>query len=163
MGQSAEELNAWSEIKKAFPEEGHLCKPDCGLCCCAGAYVEAQEAEAIGAWICKNVSVKKLSRQFGYADTNPDKCPFLTPKKTCLIYPVRPVVCRMYGHLKDTPGMPKWCSMQCPEGIGFTLLGPDEYLDVVRPWFDATAKAFCRIADFRKAELYGADGKQIVL
>lgn len=38
----------WSAIKSAFLEEGHLCRPDCGRCCCAGAYVEAREAETIG-------------------------------------------------------------------------------------------------------------------
>lgn len=155
--------SAWSKIKKVFPEEGHLCRPGCGKCCQAGAYVEQREAEEIGRWICRHVQEAALRRQFAYYDTQPRMCPFLTPHQKCFIYPVRPVVCRMYGHLQDSPGMPEWCSQQCPEKVAFTLFGPDEYIDLVRPWFEATVKSYCRIGDFRKSTLIDKAGKKIVI
>jgi Fe-S-cluster containining protein len=153
----------WSAIKSAFPEEGERCKPGCGQCCQAGTYVEKAEALEISEWICRNIPVEALREQFGHADTQPDMCPFLTPDRKCFIYPARPVVCHFYGHLKDAPYQPVWCSQQCPEKIPFTLIDVETYLPIIEPWYEAAVKAYCRIGDFRRADLIGSDGRKIAI
>ena len=153
----------WADIKKFFAAETAVCKPDCGLCCVSGAYVEAEEAREIAVWICANVRAEDLCAQYRHFDTQPDRCPFLTPEKRCFIYPVRPVTCRFYGHLRDTPGMPACCSQECPEKVPFTLYDTEQYLDLIRPWFHACVKSHLRIRDFRESVAVDINGKEIAI
>lgn len=74
---------------------------NCGECCGIIPASE-QEINSIREYITKN-GIKPIIR------TNKAICPFRdNEKKKCLIYPVRPVICRLFGVAKG--------NMQCPNG-----------------------------------------------
>lgn len=139
----------YEALKKKFPEEGSRCLKSCGKCCTSLAPMNKREAIEVAEWIVANKSLEELTAQFNHFDDQPDRCPLLTPEKTCFVYPVRPVVCVMFGHLPDAPNMPKQWSQQCPEGVQFTQLKPEEYLDESVPWFVETGKDQVRTIIFR--------------
>ena len=95
---------AYENLKKVIPEEGSRCKQNCGRCCVNAAPVSRSEAEEIFDWLAANSTYEAIEAQFQYADTQPGKCPFLKPDKSCFVYPARPFVCRYFGHGAD-PGM----------------------------------------------------------
>jgi Fe-S-cluster containining protein len=154
---------AFDALKKKFPEEGHLCKKLCGKCCVATAPVEGSEAEAIGAWLCANKQVEDIQAQFHHFDDNPKQCPFLTPEKGCFIYPVRPVVCVMFGHLPDTPGQPARISQQCPEGVKFTQVSLEQTLPESMDWYMQTKESTGRMIMFRMASLIVGDDEEVAI
>lgn len=43
---------------------------------------------------------KKAEKQLRWWHGNAEVCPFLTKDATCFIYPVRPSVCRAFGHIQ---------------------------------------------------------------
>jgi Fe-S-cluster containining protein len=145
-------------LKKKFPEEGSRCKKLCGKCCVSGVPIGIEETNRIGDWLVKNKEFEEIRDQFQHFDDQPAACPFLTPDKSCFIYPVRPVVCVMFGHLPDQPGMPKKASQQCPEGVQFTQVQIEDTLPESLEWHDATEKAMTRIMSFRTATFTGDEG-----
>lgn len=81
---------------------------NCGKCC---GLVPAtiREVEEIRKWMARN-NVQPIRQE------NQAVCPFRDePHKRCLIYPVRPVVCRLFG---VTSGV-----MQCPNGNSNSIDG----------------------------------------
>jgi Fe-S-cluster containining protein len=66
------------------------CDKDCGDCCGIAPCNEA-EFKAIGEYIKKNRVVPQ---------NNGLTCPFYQ-KGTCQIYPVRPVICQLFGHVPN--------------------------------------------------------------
>ncbi len=124
--------------------------------------VNLKEVEAIGQWLVANKSFEDIVAQYQHFDEQPDRCPFLAPDKSCFIYPVRPAVCVMFGHLADTPGMPKKLSQQCPEGVKFTQITYDEIADEAMGFFIEMGK-HARMMDFRLAPFECDDGKVHVI
>lgn len=148
----------FEELHKAVPEEGTKCKAGCGKCCVAGAPVAKPETEEISEWLCKTYEYEQIRDQFHHHDTQPQMCPFLTPDKRCFIYPVRPVVCRLFGHLVGPAQMPKHLLQECPEGVGFTRISMLNILSQIGEWYQEAAAAYVQIGEFRLAELTAEDG-----
>jgi len=138
-------------LKRILPSEGHLCLPGCGKCCVADAPLGEAEYEEIAAWLPKNVTPGSIQAQFAHADTQPDICPFLKPDRSCFVYPVRPVVCRIFGHLADVPGMPRKDSQRCPQGVAFSSVDRGLFLATARPWFLVLSEKRILLKAFRKA------------
>jgi Fe-S-cluster containining protein len=130
---------AFEQLKAKFPSEGSRCLKQCGKCCVGTAPVTEPELNEMLDWVCKNKTAEEYTTQLHHYDEHAAKnvCPFLTPEKTCFVYPVRPVVCHMFGHLEDLnpemglpPAAVKEMSQKCPEGVVFTEvkmadLGPE--------------------------------------
>lgn len=152
---------AYEELKKKFPAEGNRCLKSCGKCCVSGAPLTAPEAEAIGEWICENKELEDVKAQFLHFDDNPKMCPFLTPEKTCFIYPARPVVCVMFGHLKDTPELPKKWSQECPEGIKFTFVEAKDTLPESLVWQSDSNETMLRTMSFRSMAMVSGTGEEL--
>lgn len=149
---------SYEELKKKFPEEGHLCKKLCGKCCTNVAPFAGSEAEKIGEWLCKNKDSEQLVEQFHHFDDHPNQCPFLTPDKSCFVYPVRPAACFMFGHLPDSPGMlPQW-SQQCPEGVKFTNVEFEATLPESLEFFKEMSEGMIRSIMFRVVKFEKSDG-----
>jgi len=102
------------KIYSKIPE--FKCKENCGLCCGflshftegtifepigKGEYVEI-EKEAIKEYL--RLTGKKYKTVKGVREF----CPYLTEDKKCEIYPVRPLVCRLFGV------MPEVENLRCP-------------------------------------------------
>jgi hypothetical protein len=77
----------------------------CGECC-----------GPIKWFACEDVVIKEFMRKnnieyikWGVKDyaKNNFKCPYLTNKKKCKIYEVRPIICRLQGHTKKLPCIKK--------------------------------------------------------
>jgi|FLYK01.1.fsa_nt_gi Fe-S-cluster containining protein len=149
----------WETLSRVFPEEGWKCKKSCGKCCVDTAPVERSEVEAISDWIVENVTFESLKAQFLDADTRPGMCPFLKADKTCFIYPVRPVVCRAFGHLEILPDSPRYLSQKCPEGVEFTAVKFEKIFHLMLPWYEAAQKGFVFTRDFRHAVIVAKNGE----
>lgn len=156
---------AYENLKKLFPEEGNLCKKMCGKCCSNSAPVELEEAKEIAYWLVRNVEVDEIKAQFAHFDTQPDRCPFLKPDKGCFVYPARPMVCRMFGHLPDAPGLDQATrnkiSQQCPEGVAFTQVSMDKVLEEVGPFMQKANQSSIRTLQFRFMEMVGEGGRAV--
>lgn len=148
-------------LKKKFPEEGNRCLKNCGKCCVNGVPLGKEEAESIGNWLIQNRTYEEIKAQFEHFDDQPDRCPFLAPDKSCFIYPARPVVCVMFGHLADTPGMPAKVSQQCTEGVKFTQIETEDTLPESLDWFIITGRTMGRIMSFRTCELITETGEAV--
>lgn len=148
----------YDELKKKFPEEGHLCKKLCGKCCTNTVPFTESEAERVSKWLCENKTAEQLVEQFHHFDDHPNQCPFLAPDKSCYIYPVRPTVCFMFGHLVDVPKMPKEWSQQCPEGVKFTDVEYEATLPESLQWFDEMSNSMIRSIMFRVIQFEREDG-----
>ena len=70
--------------------ENFTCKPGCVDCCIDGISVWRIEYENISEYLKLNVVNFQPS-------TKKDRCSFLNTKDFCSIYPVRPIVCRLWG------------------------------------------------------------------
>ena len=153
----------YEDLKAKIPSEGSRCKKLCGKCCINTAPVGKSEAEEIGNWLVKNVTVEDLTAQFHHYDNDPAACPFLKPDKTCFIYPVRPVVCHTFGHLEDVPGTkPSW-SQKCPEGVEFTEVKFVDIAHETTAWMNEIDKESINTMDFRFAGCTNEDGTQGVI
>lgn len=117
-----------------------------------------KEVEAIGNWLVANKSFEDIEAQYRHFDEQPDRCPFLAPDKSCFIYQVRPTVCVMFGHLADTPGLPKHVSQLCPEGVNFTLLTFRDVAEEAMDYFVEMGN-HARMLNFRFAPFECDDGK----
>lgn len=121
---------------------GHVCMPNCGRCCldntvrileCEAAYVVSgllaqpgrlrrvlsiaagwlQESAGFDRRPASSLSQQELYGEYVKAVSAP--CPFLSTDKGCLIYEVRPVVCRAYGVTRTTgPECPRPISQMRP-------------------------------------------------
>lgn len=80
------------------------CVANCGRCC--GLVMPSlAELRNIKDWcVVHHIEYKDFLDITGEGD-----CPYLSPEQKCLIYPVRPFLCRMLGASVDTP---------CPIGGG---------------------------------------------
>lgn len=73
------------------------CKRNCADCC--GPHIQAEvEWLNISIWLLKHKRQELIGYQLN--------CPYLT-KNRCSIYPVRPMVCRLFGAVQD---------LRCPHG-----------------------------------------------
>jgi len=88
----------------------------CGQCC--------------GPWYCSPSEWKRIqeySRKRGITDPGKlslaDACPYFKTETGCLIYPVRPLVCRMFGRV---PGL------KCPHNAGRKKLSKAVVAEVKR-------------------------------
>ncbi len=80
----------------------------CGACC-GPHYVSEEEQKEIETYLAKAGLEKRLYLSMY------DKCPYLDLVKdiyTCLIYPVRPLICRLMGVTESMP-----CSRSIAPGI----------------------------------------------
>jgi len=73
------------------------CAPDCGLCC---GIVPFSESEVVAA---EKASGKKPT-------IKGTDCCFLTAEKSCEIYDVRPLICRLFGAVDEL-------HLRCPRGV----------------------------------------------
>ncbi len=154
----------FENLKARFPEEGNLCLKNCGKCCKNDAPVEKSEAEEINQWLCDHVEKEDLIAQFHHFDEHPNQCPFLKPDKSCMVYPVRPTVCRMFGHLPDLPGMPKKLSQECPEDVKFTMIPQQEWTGMEMILYMAkTQEASIKTVNFRTVEVFDEEGNHAVI
>lgn len=79
-----------------------------------------------------------IIRQIKSWNDGSKRCPFLDAGLKCIIYVVRPLICNIFGHVKE---------QQCPNGVLFDKWA-DEYNDV---FIDNIANGFVTtksIADF---------------
>lgn len=96
---------------------------NCGYCC-GVIPVNRQELETIQNYIAKHPEVLEVARR---EKANDLTCPFRDDrKKQCAIYPVRPVICRLFGVVEG---------MNCPQGNshnlnGFTFID-DKYKQII--------------------------------
>jgi len=110
------------------------CKEDCGKCCgfvphfAEGTIFEPLsnedyiivEKEAIKEYLRENgLKYKKIKGIFEY-------CPYLTEDKKCEIYPVRPLICRIFGV------MPEVKKMKCPVVEPERTISYAEYEKIVK-------------------------------
>jgi len=92
------------DLYKMIPE--FKCKDKCGDCC---GYISFSryELKIIKRYLKRNnlkIKVhpnKPLTRFFNSYIIGDPFCPFLTKDKKCLIYPVRPTICRLFGVIKE--------------------------------------------------------------
>lgn len=93
----------WDEIHAAFDRvfERHpkalACRSGCADCCVAGISVNQVEADAISGWLEdlppeQQAKIAKLA-----ARPEESSCVLLDEDMACSIYPVRPVICRVFG------------------------------------------------------------------
>jgi len=81
-----------TEIRSSHPGK-IVCKPGCNSCCVSNITVWRIEYDRIRQFIeSKNPEPGQRSES---------ECPFLNDDELCSIYPVRPVVCRLWGIPKD--------------------------------------------------------------
>lgn len=84
-----------NEIYEQIPQS--TCPPDCGACC-GLLYPSMAELRNIQDW-CQRKHIEY--RDFHM--TGGIDCPYLSPGKGCIIYPVRPFLCRILGTCSDLP------------------------------------------------------------
>lgn len=95
------------------------CPPNCGECC-GPIICTPLETSYINNW-CRKHGIEKRAMLPGHSGvaellSDPDAdihCHFLTEDKRCEIFPVRPLICRLYGTTRDEPGYPG--VMTCPK------------------------------------------------
>jgi Fe-S-cluster containining protein len=102
--------------------------PECDGCgrCCGPVGCTAREADKIAAYMLENAVVWKAR------DGGRDwlLCGFLGANKRCMIYPVRPLTCQLYGviHEMTCPFYPKSARMSMPADrlveLGYDPEGP---------------------------------------
>lgn len=68
---------------------------NCGLCCQAILTISEKEIQKIKSYIGKN-KIKPINRHSIVDKEFIDICPFLDQQNKCLIYPVRPEVCKRF-------------------------------------------------------------------
>lgn len=143
------------ELYGFYPEEGFRCPPGCGECCSSDFPVSKPEVERIAQWIVDNVEFDRLQDQYRLYDSQPEKCPFLMATKKCLIYPIRPFVCRQFGHVEELKKVPldvrKRVNQRCPRGIPFTTFKISDIRSVYNKWYDAATKGCILVCEFRYA------------
>ena len=73
------------------------CPADCGKCC-GILFPSKAELRNIQDW-CEDHSIEYID-----LNMNPElDCPYLSEAKKCMIYPVRPFLCRLVGVSEDLP------------------------------------------------------------
>ncbi len=87
------------------------CLDNCGKCC-GPIYWSLAEEIVIRDFLKKNGIEYRKARSFL------DYCPYLNENKRCDIYPVRPLICRVYGVLED---------LKCPFVRAEKTLNREEY------------------------------------
>lgn len=88
------------------------CPPNCGKCC-GPVICTPLEVSYINNW-CRKHRIEKRATLLTHSGvtellSDPDadiSCHFLTEDKRCEIFPVRPLICRLYGVTRDEPGYP---------------------------------------------------------
>jgi hypothetical protein len=83
---------------------------ECGLRCTAGIQMTKQEFEQIVAclreqdpWQVRRV-LEQEKRVVWFEDTDTEQCVFYdVPKKRCIVWPARPLVCRLFGRVEWLP------------------------------------------------------------
>lgn len=88
------------------------CQKKCGSFCGPIA-MGPQEWDRVVARVGREPSAQTLMRDL--------RCPFATPKGTCSVYDVRPLICRLWGTVKD--------AMECPHGCV-----PERWLTTDEAW-----------------------------
>lgn len=78
------------------------CKPLCSKCCTIRVDLSKAEAYAISKAYSVEVKAFPSEPHFDTTEYPQGDCPFLYAN-ACQIYPLRPIVCRMYHSMEDTP------------------------------------------------------------
>lgn len=163
---------AFEQLKAAFPKEGSRCLKQCGKCCVGGTPVSMPEMKEALNWICKNKTAEEYTAQLHHYDENVEKdmCPFLTPEKTCFVYPARPVVCHMFGHLEDLKpemGLPpeaiKQMSQKCPENVQFTEVKMADVGELIAEYMYSAFKSNAPIRVARHATVVKENGEEGII
>lgn len=163
---------AFEELKAKFPSEGSRCLKQCGKCCVGGFPVSMLEMEEMLSWVCKNKTAEEYTAQLRHYDENVEKdmCPFLTPEKTCFVYPARPVACHMFGHLEDLrPEMGlgeaaiKQMSQKCPENVEFTEVTIKELGKPSLDWMQTCYQSSAPIRVARHATVVKENGEEGII
>lgn len=99
----AKENNLINELNKIYESVPSGDCTGCGKCCMESVGINLTEFLNIYDYLSKNDELKKLcmSKVIDYYFTEYIKkspCPFKDENNRCLIYPVRPLNCRIYGH-----------------------------------------------------------------
>jgi uncharacterized protein len=85
------------------------CQSGCFGCCQAGLTVSNVEAARISEWLRDNGATLAKIRDRSHMLDHPDYCGLLDVDGRCLIYPVRPLICRSHGlpvSWEESPGEP---------------------------------------------------------
>lgn len=98
-----DEKNYYERLKSIYEKVESGDCAGCGLCCSESVGATYTESLNIISFIKKNnIMTRKLMDSIVdyYLDVyiKRNKCPFLDEDKKCLIYDVRPLNCRLYGH-----------------------------------------------------------------
>lgn len=89
------------DIYRQIPKS--TCPPECGECC---GMLSPSSAEIRNI---KNWCGIRHIEYWEFSTAKEIKCPYLDEKKDCLIYPVRPFLCRITGVSEDVPCPVKKC------------------------------------------------------
>lgn len=73
------------------------CSTGCSDCCHVRLTVTGAEAEAIRVELARWPAERRAALAANARDGAPDRCAALAPSGRCLIYDVRPIVCRSHG------------------------------------------------------------------
>ncbi len=98
---------------------------ECGLRCTSGIQMTRTEFERIvahlhtlEAWQVTRV-LEQDKRVVWFEDIETEACLFYdVPKRRCIIYPVRPLICRLFGHVPWLPCPIGECLSQLQDGVG---------------------------------------------
>jgi len=89
--------NAFSLLRKIYARIPEFkCRPSCGKCCGPHAWSKLEENS-----ISRYVQEHKIQPQKGFLEPGIPGCPYLSADKRCLIFPVRPLICRLYGVVEN--------------------------------------------------------------
>lgn len=104
------------------------CVENCGECCTPISWTPVEDA-FISKYMLAN-NIEKVDWTVADFAKNNWKCPYLDEKMRCLIYPVRPLICRMMGHTNN---------MACPKH-GQTNMSKQTLDKITRKYFELNAK-----------------------
>lgn len=99
------------------------CNTGCSHCCHVRLSITGVEAEAIRDAIATWPAQRTAALTENVRTGPPDRCAALDPDGRCLVYEVRPIVCRSHGapiRLRDARSLP--VVQSCPDN--FTARGP---------------------------------------
>ena len=118
-------VNELEEIYSGIP--GIHCADDCGECCGLMSMSELEERRVKRFLKENHIEVQfyndPLDVTYVKALRGENRCYFLDERRRCLVYPVRPIICRLYGVAEN---------MKCPYASPGEYLTEGEALNLIR-------------------------------
>ena len=124
-GEESQRINKLEEIYSRIPEIS--CVEDCGKCCGLISMSELEDRRVRRFLEENHLEVQfyndPLDVTYVKALRGENRCYFLDERRRCLVYPVRPIICRLYGVAEN---------MKCPYASPGEYLTEGEALNLIR-------------------------------